>query len=91
MNEKIIFDYIDMMAERTADKLMKKLSAGGNNVVVTDSEWIDAKAAAKLIGVTPIYLRSIKSKFSYKKVGGNERGRVLFNRKELMDYYLNNK
>ncbi len=90
MNEKIIFDYIDMMAERTADKLMKKLSAGCNDTV-TDSEWIDAKAAAKLIGVTPIYLRSIKSKFSYKKVGGSERGRVLFNRQELMDYYLNNK
>jgi len=66
------------------------LSAGCNDTV-TDSEWIDAKAAAKLIGVTPIYLRSIKSKFSYKKVGGSERGRVLFNRQELMDYYLNNK
>ena len=26
MNEKIIFEYIDMMAERTADKLFKKLS-----------------------------------------------------------------
>lgn len=89
MNEKIIFEYIDMMAERTAEKLMMKLSAAGD--MVNESEWIDAKAAAKLIGVTPIYLRSIKSKFSYKKVGGSERGRVLFNRQELMDYYLNNK
>ena len=89
MNEKIIFDYIDLMAERTADKLFQKLSEVSNTC--SESEWIDAKAAAKLIGVTPIYLRSIKSKFSYKKVGGSARGRVLFNRQELMDYYLNQK
>ena len=89
MNEKIIFEYVDMVAERTAEKLFKKLSK--NVDVESDEEWVDSKKASRIIGVTPNYLRSIKDKFTYRKVDGSERGRVLFNRQELMDYYLNNK
>lgn len=89
MNEKLIMKYIDVVAERTAAEVLKKLSQ--NVGPRMNDEWVDAKEAAKIAGVTPIYLRSIKDKFTYRKVGGKAKGRVLFNRREITDYYLNNK
>lgn len=89
MNEKLIMQYVDMVAERTAAEVLKKLSQNIGPRI--NAEWIDAKEAAMIAGVTPIYLRSIKHKFSYRKVGGKAKGRVLFNRREITDYYLNNK
>ena len=94
MNEKNIIDYIEMVAERTANIVLKKLSETGvcsGSVSNVSDEWVDTKGAAKIIGGTPNYMRSIKDKFNWKKVGGCERGRVLFNRQELTNYYLNNK
>ena len=88
MNEKLIMKYIDVVAERTAAEVLKKLSQNASPRM--NDEWVDAKEAAKIAGVTPIYLRSIKDRFSYRKVGGKTKGRVLFNRKEITDYYLNN-
>lgn len=89
MNEKLIMQYIDMVAERTAVEVLKKLSE--NTSPRMNDEWVDTKEAAKIAGITPIYLRSIKDRFSYRKVGGTAKGRVLFNRQEITDYYLNNK
>ena len=94
MNEKIIIDYIEMVAERTANIVLKKLAEIGNSSSPrqnVNEEWVDTKSAAQIIGVTPNYMRSIKDQFTYRKVGGTERGRVLFNRQELVNYYLNNK
>jgi hypothetical protein len=93
MNEKIIIDYIEMLAERTANIVLKKLAetAGNSSSGRTNDneEWVDTKSAAQILGVTPNYMRAIKDKFNWKKVGGSERGRVLFNRQELTNYYLN--
>jgi hypothetical protein len=70
MNEKIIIDYIEMVAERTANIVLKKLSETGvcsGSVSNVSDEWVDTKGAAKIIGVTPNYMRSIKDKFNWKK------------------------
>ncbi len=87
INEKAIMAYIDKVAERTAAEVLKKLSQNASPQI--NDEWIDAKEAAKIAGVTPIYLRSIKHQFTYRKVGGKKCGRVLFNRQEITDYFLN--
>ena len=88
MNEKDLMSYIDLVADRTADRVLKAL--GKEHLEEKPAEWVEAKEGARIIGVNPNYLRSIKSKFTFRKVGGSERGRLLFNRQELMDYYLNN-
>lgn len=87
-NEKVIMAYIDKVAERTATEVLKKLAQ--NTSPRMNDEWIDSKEAARIAGVTPIYLRSIKHQFTYRKVGGKVKGRVLFNRREITDYFLNN-
>jgi len=87
MTKKELEEYAEMVADLTASKVMALLNSNGN--VSSTSEWIETKEAAEILRVTPSYLRSIKDKFSIKKVGGSERGRVLFNREEINKYYLN--
>ena len=68
-----------MIAEKTADIVMERL----NNSSVAksdDEEYVDSKEAARILDVTPNYLRSMKNKFPHKKVGNHSQGRVLFKR-----------
>ena len=48
---------------------------------------IDSREAARLLGLTPNYLRSMKDKFPHVKVGDNRQGRILFKRSELLANY----
>lgn len=89
MSERQILDYIAEAAEKAANKVIKKLTENGSLVNNNDGEWVETKEAARILGVTPNYLRSIKDDFTHRKVGGKERGRIIFNRAELTNYYLN--
>ena len=91
MSDKLIMQYIAEAAEQAAQMAVKKLTESGSLVKNSNDEWVETKEAASILGVTPNYLRSIKDDFSHRKVGGKERGRILFNRAELTNYYLNGK
>lgn len=76
-----------MIAEKTADIVMERL----NNSSVAksdDEEYVDSKEAARILDVTPNYLRSMKNKFPHKKVGNHSQGRVLFKKSELLANYI---
>jgi len=89
MTEKQMLEYIAEAAEKAANKVVRKLSESGSLVNNCNEEWVETREAARILGVTPNYLRSIKDDFTHRKVGGKERGRIIFNRAELTNYYLN--
>jgi hypothetical protein len=74
----------EMTARRTATIVIKQLS---EMHVDESNDLIDSKEAARLLGLTPNYLRSMKDKFPHVKVGDNRQGRILFKRSELLANY----
>lgn len=74
----------EMTARRTATIVIKQLS---EMHVGETNDLIDSKEAARLLGLTPNYLRSMKDKFPHVKVGDNRQGRILFKRSELLANY----
>ncbi len=74
----------EMTARRTATIVIKQLS---EMHVGESNDLIDSKEAARLLGLTPNYLRSMKDKFPHVKVGDNRQGRILFKRSELLANY----
>ena len=76
---------IEMLAELVAKKIMAQM---GNNKSSDDDEFVDSKEAARILGVTPNYIRSMKSKFPHKKVGSHQQGRILFRRSDLLKNYV---
>ena len=89
MSEKDFKRFIEQMSEHIADAVVTKLS-GASSLRRKEEEWVETRVAADIMGVTPNYLRSIKDRFQWRKVGGSKRGRVLFNRREIENFYLNN-
>lgn len=87
MTKKEIERLTLMIAEKTADILMERLN---NSSVkkIDDEEYVDSKEAARILDVTPNYLRSMKNKFPHKKVGSHSQGRVLFLKSGLLSNYI---
>ena len=50
-----------------------------------DTELITTEEAAKILGVTPSWLRKIKGKYPHVKKGDNDRGRLLFDKKAIIE------
>ena len=82
---------MEKLAEMTAQRVMEKMTAilAKKEEVPSDEEYVDSKEAARLLGLTPNYLRTMKEKFPHIKVGGNSQGRVLFLKSALLMGYQN--
>ena len=78
----------NMIAQKTADIVMERLN-GSSTVKVDEDEYVDSKEAARILDVTPNYLRSMKHKFPHVKIGSHNQGRVLFKKSELLKNYTN--
>ena len=94
MMKEEIAKLIEVTARRTATIVVKQLvggNTGGMNFVGVNSsgcdDLCDTREAARLLGLTPNYLRSMKDKFPHVKVGDNRQGRILFKRSELLANY----
>ena len=84
MTQEELTQLAEMTAKRTATIVLKQLvgmNFGGGD------DLCDSKEAARILGVSPGYLRSMKDKFPHVKVGGNRQGRILFKRSELIAAY----
>lgn len=80
---------MEMLAELVAKKSVAMIMAQvGNNKSSDDDEYVDSKEAARILGVTPNYIRSMKDKFPHKKIGSHQQGRILFRRSELLKNYV---
>lgn len=76
----------EMIARKTTDMVMERLN-GSSTVKVDDDEYVDSQEAARILDVTPNYLRSMKHKFPHVKIGKHSQGRVLFKKSELLKNY----
>lgn len=72
------------VAEMTAKIVVKELRG---ELPGSDEDLVDSKEAARILGITPNYLRIIKDRFPHVKIGGNQQGRILFLRRELIASY----
>lgn len=73
------------VAEMTAKIVVKELR--GSTLPSSDEDLVDSKEAARILGITPNYLRIIKDRFPHVKVGGKQQGRILFRKAELLVNY----
>lgn len=88
MKKEEIERLTEMIARKTTDMVMERL----NGIVPKsskDEEYVDSKEAARILDVTPNYLRSMKDKFPHVKIGNHSQGRVLFKKSELLKNYTN--
>lgn len=82
MNKKEIRTMAEMTAEIVLERLKQKNGTAGEN-----EEFVDSNEAARILGLSPTYLRSIKDRFPHKKVGNNNQGRILFKKSSLITNY----
>lgn len=84
MDKKELNQLADMLAKKTADIVIKQLQEFHYPEA---SEMVDSNEAAKILGISSNYLRTIKDRFPHVKVGDNKQGRILFRRADLLVNY----
>jgi hypothetical protein len=84
MDQQEMTKLAEMTAVRTASIVIKQLA---DMHIGESNDLIDSKEAARLLGLTPSYVRSMKDKFPHVKVGNHSQGRILFKRSELLANY----
>ncbi len=70
-----------VLADLVAEQVIKKLKGAEN---LTETEYVDTKEAARILGVSDNYLRQVKDKFPHMKAGNRKQGRILFKRDTLL-------
>ena len=88
-NKAMKQEEMDKLAEMTALRVMEKMMGMFKKETPGDDEYVDSKEAARMLGLTPNYLRTMKEKFPHIKVGGSNQGRVLFLKSALLNSYTN--
>lgn len=78
---------IDAIARKSAQYVLTGLKKNK----CAEKEMVTAAEAAKILGITQNYLRTIKDNFRYVKVGGTKYGRILFEKDSLVENYIKEK
>lgn len=73
-----------VLATMVAERVVKKLKSVGN---LNETEYVDSCEAARILGVSPNYLRQIKDRYPHIKAGDRKQGRIMFKRDALMDEF----
>lgn len=89
MKKSELESLVERIAQRTASIVTAQLKGQVQVAGVDPNEYVDSKEAARLLGLTPGYLRTLKDKFPHIKVGNSSKGRVLFKKAELITSYKN--
>lgn len=80
---------VEKIANRTATILYNRLKTNLDD----KKELVSVKEAARILGVTENYMRSIKDDYSYIRRGKNQKGNIFFIRESLIsvpDKQINN-
>ena len=81
------------MKKEEMKELVREIAQTTTKMVITqlrsmrdlsETEMVDTREAARILGVSPAYLRQIKDRFPHKKSGSTQQGRVLFRREDLI-------
>ena len=74
----------EQMAAKVAEEVVKKLKG---NHSVGDTEYVDTEEAARILGMSPAYLRAVKERDPPRKAGERKQGRIMFRRDSLFNQY----
>ena len=77
----------ELTAKKTTEMLLNALNGVKRQGASEDNDLIGVKEAARILGLSPNYLRAKKDMFPYVKVGKTSQGRLLFRRSELLKNY----
>lgn len=78
---------IEAIARKSAQYVVSELKKGDS----TEKEMVTAAEAARILGISRSYLRSIKDNFRYIKGGDTKCGRILFEKDSLIEGYIKKK
>ncbi len=75
----------EMLSDKVADKVMKRM---GKVQFDAQDEMVDSKEAAKILGVCPAYMRTLKKRIPHVKAGQYKQGRILFRKADIISAFL---
>lgn len=85
MQENMSNEELKEMAALVAEQVVRKLNGMRGSIVET--EFVDTEEAARILGVSPNYLRSKKDKYPHVKAGDKKQGRIMFRRDSLLNEF----
>ena len=75
----------ELLSDKVADKVLKRL---GKVPVDAQDEMVDSKEAARMIGVSPAYMRQLKDRIPHVKAGQHKQGRILFRKADVISAFI---
>lgn len=75
---------MSVLAALVAEQVVKKLKCVGN---LSETEYVDTDEAARILGVSPNYLRQVKDRYPHMKAGNRKQGRIMFKRDGLLNEF----
>ncbi len=75
----------ELLSDKVADKVLKRL---GKVPVDAQDEMVDSKEAARMIGVSPAYIRQLKDRIPHVKAGQHKQGRILFRKADVISAFI---
>ena len=87
MTKEQLQQLAEMTAERTAAIVLKKIESKMAHQQVPENDLVDTAEAARLLGISPAYMRIIKDRFPHVKLGDSPKGRLMFKKSELLANY----
>ncbi len=80
ITQKELIEIADLIAAKTAKIVLKELRGD----VPADPEYISVKEAARILGVTPGYMRQIQDRYPHKRMGDVKQSRLMFEKSALL-------
>lgn len=75
----------ELLSDKVADKVLKRL---GKMPVDAQDEMVDSKEAARMIGVSPAYIRQLKDRIPHVKAGQHKQGRIFFRKADVISAFI---
>ena len=73
-------EFLDKLAGEVAKKLKGSCHLG-------ETEYVDTEEAARILGMSPTYLRAMKDRYPHIKAGDHKQARIMFRRDTLFNQY----
>ena len=73
-------EFLDKLAAEVAKKLKSSCHLG-------ETEYVDTEEAARILGMSPTYLRAMKDRYPHIKAGDHKQARIMFRRDTLFNQF----
>lgn len=81
MEKEEMKELVALIAKTTTQMVVTQLRSMRE---LSDTEYVDTREAARILGVSPAYLRQVKEKYPHVKGGTCKQGHIMFRRDDLL-------